>query len=391
MTIEIKVPMLPESVADATILDWNKKVGEQVKQDDILVELETDKVVLEIPAPKDGILQEIKKTSGTVVNADEILAIFEIKAITDDPKIDTLIEKKDTKVIKQENEKQTDSLNTDSIIKTQEKKDYLQQAILKQERLSPSKRRLLQDNPQLQNELTNFTNNRSEQRIPMSRLRQKVANRLLMVKQSTAMLTTFNEVDMSAIMQLRNEFKESFAKKHGVKLGFMSFFVKAAVAALQNFPAINASIDNTDLIYHNYFDIGIAVSSERGLVVPVLRDVNRSSMAEIESQIKDFAIKARNSKLKIDDLIGGNFTITNGGIFGSMLSTPILNPPQSAILGMHNIVERPVVINKEIVIRPIMYLALSYDHRIVDGKDSVSFLVNIKQLLENPNRLVLDV
>ncbi|MEM9242692.1 MAG: 2-oxoglutarate dehydrogenase complex dihydrolipoyllysine-residue succinyltransferase [Pseudomonadota bacterium] len=398
MSTEIKVPALPESVSDATIMDWYKKPGDTVRRDENLVDLETDKVVLEVPAPADGVLKEIHVQSGATVHGGDVIAVLEEGAVAEQKstsaapaspapeKSEQAPAKKEEQPASATVEKSTASAHSD-IRATSNK-------------LSPSLRRLAAEQGLSTEEIAAQQTNlnvaqtmqaREEKRVPMTRLRQRVAERLLNVKQSTAMLTTFNEVDMSAVMSLRQQYKDTFEKKHGTRLGFMSFFTKAVVEALKRFPAINASIDDNDIVYHNYFDIGIAVSTDRGLVVPVVRDADKMTMAGIELQIRDFGARGRDGKLTLDDLSGGNFTITNGGVFGSMLSTPILNPPQSAILGMHNIVERPVVRDGEIVIRPIMYLALSYDHRIVDGKDSVSFLVTVKELLEDPAKFLLDL
>ncbi len=390
MAIEIKVPVLPESVADATVMEWHKKVGEAVRRDENLLDLETDKVVLEVPAPEDGVLKEIKKNVDDVVTAGELLALFEpgeVAAEAPAAEEKTATAEKSAPVAAEK--AATPASSVASLPST-----------AGENQLSPSQRRLAAEQGLSAEQIAAQSANmaaaatmapREEKRVPMTRLRQRVAERLLEVKQSTAMLTTFNEVDMSAVMALRQSYKERFEKHHGVRLGFMSFFTKAVVEALKRFPDINASIDGSDIVYHNYFDIGIAVSTDRGLVVPVLRDADQMSMADIEGGIRDFAKRGQSGKLSLEEISGGNFTITNGGVFGSMLSTPILNPPQSAILGMHNIVERPVAVDGQVVIRPMMYLALSYDHRIVDGKDSVSFLVAIKSLLEDPARFLLDL
>lgn len=407
MTIELKVPTLPESIADATVAKWYKKVGDFVKRDENIVDLETDKVMLEVPAIADGILKEIKKPEGSVVKAGEILGILqEGAAAKSETKTETKTETKaePAKAATQAAAPKAETAKAATTTATAE--------------LSPSTRRLVAEHDinveQIQgtgkagkvtkDDVMNFmktgedktggmdlTSARTEKRVPMSRLRARIAERLVAAQHNAAMLTTFNEVNMKPIMELRNKYKDQFEKTYGIKLGFMSFFVKAAVEALKRFPAVNASIDGNDVVYHGYFDIGIAVSTPRGLVVPVLRDADKMSMADIEKAIADYAAKARDAKLTLEEMTGGTFTITNGGIFGSMLSTPILNPPQSAILGMHNIVERPVVESGQIVIRPIMYLALSYDHRIIDGRESVSFLVTIKQLLEDPTRLLLEI
>jgi 2-oxoglutarate dehydrogenase E2 component (dihydrolipoamide succinyltransferase) len=390
MPIEIKVPTLPESVADATVQSWHVKVGDSVSRDTNIVDLETDKVVLEVPVTEDCVVTKIVKQEGETVKSGEVLALMELAGKSVSPQAAELVKPVEAKM-------------TES--KVSESKIAAPQSIVppsvsapinlpQNSSLSPSQRRVMAEQGGLgvlnsSLEVIGSLGHRDERRVPMSRLRQRIAERLLAVKQNTAMLTTFNEIDMSSVMELRKKYKDSFEKKHGVKLGFMSFFTKACVEALKRFPVVNASIDGMDIVYHNYADVGIAVSTDRGLVVPVLRDADKLSMAELEKRIAEYGVRARDGKLSMEEITGGTFTITNGGVFGSMLSTPILNPPQSAILGMHNIVERPVVRNGAIVIRPIMYLALSYDHRIVDGKDSVQFLVQVKELLEDPARLLL--
>jgi 2-oxoglutarate dehydrogenase E2 component (dihydrolipoamide succinyltransferase) len=390
MTTEIKVPVLPESVADATILEWHVKVGEQVAADESLVDLETDKVVLEVPAPADGVLKEIKQEVGAVVKTDELLAIFEAGAIASTPAEEKPAAEKSAEApeAKPAASAAAPAVSQPSVSAAETSFSPSKRRDAAAQGLSPDQ---LSDRQEQNVAIGQAMGAREEKRVPMTRLRKRIAERLLNAKNSTAMLTTFNEVDMSAVMNMRKRYKDLFEKTHNTRLGFMSFFTKACVECLKRFPDVNASIDGEDIVYHNYFDIGIAVSTERGLVVPVLRDVDQMSMADVEKQIRDFAARGRDNKLTLDDMTGGNFTITNGGTFGSMLSTPILNPPQSAILGMHNIVERPVAVNGEVVIRPIMYLALSYDHRIVDGKDSVQFLVTIKQLLESPEKFLLDL
>jgi 2-oxoglutarate dehydrogenase E2 component (dihydrolipoamide succinyltransferase) len=392
MAIEIKVPVLPESVADATLAKWYKKSGDFVKRDENLVDLETDKVMLEVPAPADGILGEVLKKEGDTVLAEEVIGVLKEGEASKEPT---------SKEEKTEGEK--------SAQVTQEKEPAKETAAA-----SPSTRRLASaqgvDVTKLEgtgkggrilkedveraasgSSEVGLAGGRVEERVPMSRLRARIAERLVSVQNETAMLTTFNEVNMKAVMDMRKQYKDMFEKKHDVRLGFMSFFIKASVEALKRFPAVNASIDGNDVLYHNYFDIGVAVSTPRGLVVPVLRDVDQMNMAEIEKAILAYAEKAREGKITIEEMTGGTFTVTNGGVFGSMLSTPILNPPQSAILGMHNIVERPIAENGQVVIRPIMYLALSYDHRIVDGRESVLFLKTIKEMLEDPIRLLIEV
>jgi 2-oxoglutarate dehydrogenase E2 component (dihydrolipoamide succinyltransferase) len=388
MSTEVKVPMLPESIADATISTWHKKVGDFVKRDENLVDLETDKVMLEVPAPAEGIIKEILKPSGDVVTANQVIAIIEEgAAVAKEAVAVTQVAQAVPKATEKHSEKTTKAASA----------------------LSPSVRRaaaeLEVDVTKVQGtgrdgRLTkenvlaaagSITGVRPEQRVPMSRMRLRIAERLLEVKQNTAMLTTFNEINLQAVMDLRSRYKEKFEKVHGARLGFMSFFVKAAVEALKKFPAVNASIDGNDVVYHGYFDIGVAVSTDRGLVVPILRDADKLSMAEIELQIVEYATKARSGKITMEEMQGGTFTLTNGGVFGSLLSTPILNAPQSGILGMHKIEQKPVVENGLIVIRPMMYVALSYDHRIIDGKDSVSYLVAIKEALEDPARMLLEI
>jgi 2-oxoglutarate dehydrogenase E2 component (dihydrolipoamide succinyltransferase) len=402
MTTEVKVPMLPESVADATISTWHKKVGDTVSRDENLVDLETDKVMLEVPAPSDGVIKEILKPSGEVVQANQVIAVIEAAG------------KAATKSV-EKTEKAT-AEPAQKTAKTETVKEIAGATASAASALSPSVRRAAAEHDvdvsqvkgtgkggriTKENVMANVGQKsaesgtesgfRPEKRVPMTRIRARIAERLLEVRQNTAMLTTFNEINLQAVMDLRNRYKDKFEKAHNARLGFMSFFVKAAVEALKRYPAVNASIDGSDIVYHGYFDIGVAVSTERGLVVPVLRDADKMSMAEIENKIAEYANKARNGKLTLEEMQGGTFTITNGGVFGSLLSTPILNSPQSGILGMHRIDQRPVVENGQIVIRPMMYVALSYDHRIIDGKDSVTFLVAIKELLEDPARLLLEI
>jgi 2-oxoglutarate dehydrogenase E2 component (dihydrolipoamide succinyltransferase) len=410
MLIDVKVPVLSESIADGTLLDWHKNTGEFVRRDEVLVELETDKVVLEISAPSDGVLTEIFFPSGATVTSDQIVA-----------KIDT------------EAKASLQTARAPSAPEAEVAAPMKVSAALALADLAPAVRKLIEEN-QLDPSLIKGTGKdgritkgdvlgylesgqaevktkvaekaieqvaakeaaplmsaRSEQRVPMTRLRQRIAERLKDAQNTTAMLTTFNEVNMGPVMDIRSRYKDRFEKEYGIKLGFMSFFTKAVVEGLKSFPVINASVDNNDIIYHGYFDISIAVSSPRGLVVPVLRNADTLSFAELEKQINDFSIKAKEGKLSIDELTGGTFTISNGGVFGSLLSTPIINPPQSAILGMHKTQLRPVVENNEIVIRPVMYLALSYDHRIIDGREAVLFLVKVKEMLEDPSRLLLQI
>lgn len=419
MSIEVIVPNLPESVSDATLIAWHKKPGDAVIKNENLVDLETDKVVLEVPAPESGILGKILKDDGSVVVGGEVLAILEPQAVEagqqtaapspepeDEEESDIPLSPSVRRLIA-ENALDPSAIKgtgKDGRLTKTDVMDYLHKKTLQEAQLivptpakaeteAPKETEKPVQPPVAKAEApsSGISNLRPEQRVPMTRLRAKVAERLLQAQQNAAMLTTFNEVNMQNVIDLRNQYKERFEKKHHVKLGFMSFFVKASIEALKRFPAINASIDDNDIIYHGYYDIGIAVSTERGLIVPVLRDADQLDFAGIEQSIVDFGAKTKSGTLTYDDLKGGTFTITNGGIFGSMLSTPILNPPQCAILGMHAIKERPVVENGQIVIRPIMYLALSYDHRLVDGREAVQFLVTIKECLEAPAHLLLNI
>ncbi|WP_133128327.1 2-oxoglutarate dehydrogenase complex dihydrolipoyllysine-residue succinyltransferase [Legionella nagasakiensis] len=403
MSIEVKVPVLPESVADATIATWHKKVGDKVTRDENILDLETDKVVLEVPAPADGVLKELLFEEGDTVKAGELLA--RIEEGTSATK-DTEKEKKtDTKKEEKSEEDASDQSSSPAVRRllaehdlqpSQIKGTGKEGRITKEDVLSfiesnRSKAAEVSAPKEKGGEEAPAAGLREERRVPMSRLRARVAERLLQAQHNAAMLTTFNEVNLQAVMDLRSQYKDRFEKKHGVKLGFMSFFTKAVVESLKRFPAVNASIDEQDIVYHGYYDIGIAVSTERGLVVPVVRDADQLSMADLEKTIGDFAGRARQGKLSMEEMQGGTFTITNGGVFGSLLATPIINPPQTGILGMHKIEERPVVEKGQIVIRPMMYVALSYDHRLIDGKDSVQFLVSVKELLEDPSRLLLNV
>lgn len=389
MSTEVKVPTLPESIADATVSTWHKKVGDTVSRDENIVDLETDKVMLEVPAPLDGVIKEILKPTGSVVQANQVIAIIEAGAAKSAEKPAEKTAEKPAAISQA----------------TSNAKEATQSA---NATLSPSARRAASEHDvnvasiqgtgkagriTKENILSAASSGgaREEKRVPMTRIRARIAERLLEVRQSTAMLTTFNELNMQHVIDIRNRYKEAFEKEHKTRLGFMSFFVKAVVEALKRYPIINASIDGNDIVYHGYFDIGVAVSTERGLVVPVLRNADQMSMAEIEAKIAEYANKARAGKLSLEEMQGGTFTITNGGVFGSLLSTPILNSPQSAILGMHKIDQRPIVENGEIVIRPMMYVAMSYDHRIIDGKDSVTFLVAVKEFLEDPARLLLQI
>ncbi len=398
MSVEIKVPTLPESVADAVVAKWYKKVGDGVERDENLVDLETDKVMLEVPAPQSGVIEKLLVQEGDTVGAEQLIAVIkeggapsktdggetknaEIEVPPDEssaapastheqlsPSVRRMAQEKDVDVSK------VSGSGKGGRVTKQDVAAHLQQPE------AP-----VSDEPMM------GAGDRSEKRVPMSRLRARIAERLVEVQHEAAILTTFNEINMKPVMDLRKKYKDQFEKIHGTRLGFMSFFTKATVEALKRFPAVNSSIDGNDLIYHNYCDVGIAIGGKRGLVVPILRNAEMMSMADIEKAIRQFAEKASAGKITIEDMTGGTFTITNGGTYGSMLSTPIINPPQTAILGMHNIVERPVAENGEVVIRPIMYVALSYDHRVVDGSEAVVFLRTIKEALEDPARLLLGV
>ena len=399
MATEVKAPVLPESVADGTIATWHKKVGDAVKRDENLLDLETDKVVLEVPSPVDGVLKEIKFEVGATVTSSQVVAIIEEGATAAAAPAEE--KKADAPAAAPAAAAPAAAAAAAPAPATKSAADSLPPgarftAIT--EGVNPADvdgtgRR----GAVTKEDIVNFARNggagksggaRPEERVPMTRIRKRIAERLMQSKNGTAMLTTFNEVDLSKVSAARKDLQDEFVKAHGIKLGFMSFFVKAAANALQRFPLINASIDGDDIIYHGYSDISIAVSTEKGLVTPVLRNVERMSFADIEKTIADYAKKARDGKLSLEELQGGTFTVTNGGTFGSLLSTPIINPPQSAILGMHAIKERPIAQNGQVVIAPMMYLALSYDHRIIDGKDSVQFLVDIKNQLENPGRML---
>ncbi|WP_374253563.1 2-oxoglutarate dehydrogenase complex dihydrolipoyllysine-residue succinyltransferase [Acinetobacter brisouii] len=397
MATEIKAPVFPESVADGTIATWHKKVGEPVSRDEVICDIETDKVVLEVVAPADGSLVAIVKDEGDTVLSSEVIAQFEAGAAAaaapavEQPVAQTqagatpVVER--TETVSDQAPAVRKALTESGIAATDVQGTGRGGRITKEDVANH------QAKPAAANvtPLSVAVGERIEKRVPMTRLRKRVAERLLAATQQTAMLTTFNEVNMKPVMEMRKQYKDIFEKRHGARLGFMSFFVKAATEALKRYPAVNASIDGDDIVYHGYYDIGVAVSSERGLVVPVLRDTDRMSYAEVENGIRDFAYKARDGKLAIEDMTGGTFTITNGGTFGSLLSTPILNQPQTGILGMHKIQERPMAVNGQVEILPMMYLALSYDHRMIDGKEAVGFLVTIKELLEEPAKLILDL
>lgn len=399
--IQVKVPVLPESVQDATIAAWHKKPGDVVKRDENLVDLETDKVVLEVPAPADGILKEVIRAEGDTVVAEELLACIEssVSAVGEAPSADAPSKAPASPQGSSSQAPQAAS-NTPVVATTNNLGPSARRAASEKgvdaSALSGSGkdgRVTKQDVLGISTGSINIEGSqaRPEKRVAMTRLRARIADRLVESQKTAAILTTFNEVNMQPVMDIRNRYKDEFEKAHGVKLGFMSFFIKASVEALKRSPAVNASIDGNDIVYHGYFDIGVAVSTERGLVVPILRDADKKSMADIEAEIRDFGIRAQKGQISIEEMTGGTFTVSNGGIFGSLLSTPIINPPQSGILGMHKIEQRPVVENNQVVIRPMMYLALSYDHRIIDGKESVTFLKTIKELLEDPTRLLLDV
>ncbi|MDC0367654.1 2-oxoglutarate dehydrogenase complex dihydrolipoyllysine-residue succinyltransferase [Gammaproteobacteria bacterium] len=395
MTIQIKAPTFPESVADGTIANWLKNEGDIVKQDEIIAEIETDKVVLEVVAPNDGKLSKVIKVVGDIVLSAEIIGEFddsvEVSVKRDvvdaEPTSDKVTEETITKKTGPAAKK---LISENNLNKSEIKSSGKGNRVTKEDVLNHLEKSELADNIETKKPLI-ATSGRTEKRVPMSRLRATIAERLLTVKQNTAMLTTFNEVDMQPIKDLRSKYGEEFLKQHEVKLGFMGFFVIAAVQALKKFPLVNASIDGSDIVYHGFQDIGVAVSTERGLVVPVIKDADMQSLPEIEKSILNYSLKARDGKLSMEEMQGGTFTISNGGIFGSLLSTPILNAPQTAILGMHSIQDRPVAINGNVEIRPMMYLAMSYDHRLLDGKEAVSFLVSIKEQLESPERLLLNL
>ena len=405
MQIEVKVPTLSESVSEATLVTWHKKEGDAVKRDENLIDIETDKVVMELPAPADGVIVKIIRGDGTTVASGEIIAMLDTEAkgtVAAPVLVPVAVAVKASavsvgapaspaaaKIAAEQN------LNTADIAGTGRggrvtKEDVVNQGTGSQAAVSPAKAGTQVGKP-ITPPVQLPAGDRTEQRVPMSRLRARIAERLLQSQSTAAILTTFNEVNMAPVMELRAKYKDKFEKEHGVKLGFMSFFVKAVVHALKKYPIVNASIDGTDIVYHGYYDIGIAVGSERGLVVPILRNADQMSIADIEKKIAEYGQKAKDGKLTIEELTGGTFSISNGGVFGSMLSTPIINPPQSAILGVHATKERPVVENGQIVIRPINYLAMSYDHRIIDGREAVLSLVAMKEALEDPARLLLEI
>jgi len=402
MAIEIKAPTYPESVQEGSLATWHKQVGESVKRDELIVDIETDKVVLEVVAPAAGILTEILKMEGDTVLGNEVIALIEESAAASAPSAAPVAE---SAADAAEPTESGGLINPAAKKLAEERGIDVNQIVGTGKGGRITKEDVVNFNPPaaaavatpaaasaVTAEAPLETGDRVERRVAMTRMRSRIAERLLEVTQTTASLTTFNEVDMTALMDLRKQYKDEFTKIHnGTRLGFMGFFVKAAVEALKRYPSVNASIDGTDIVYHGYQDVGVAVSTERGLVVPVLRSAENMSIANIENGIYDYAMKARDGKLTIDEMTGGTFTITNGGVYGSLISTPIINPPQSAILGMHKIQERPVAINGEVKIRPMMYLALSYDHRLIDGKGAVQFLVTIKELIEDPAKILLEI
>nr|WP_113864632.1 2-oxoglutarate dehydrogenase complex dihydrolipoyllysine-residue succinyltransferase [Brenneria salicis]NMN92202.1 2-oxoglutarate dehydrogenase E2 component [Brenneria salicis ATCC 15712 = DSM 30166]RBP67538.1 2-oxoglutarate dehydrogenase E2 component [Brenneria salicis ATCC 15712 = DSM 30166]RLM32474.1 dihydrolipoamide succinyltransferase [Brenneria salicis ATCC 15712 = DSM 30166] len=402
-SVDILVPDLPESIADATVATWHKKPGDSVQRDEVLVEIETDKVVLEVPASEAGILDAILEDEGATVTSRQVLGRLragdssgketsekaQVKESTPAQRHTAALQEEHNDALSPairrliaEHDLDAATIKGSGVGGRITREDVEKHLVEQQQKKAASKEEK-PDAPAL--------GGRSEKRVPMTRLRKRVAERLLEAKNNTAMLTTFNEVNMKPIMDLRKQYGDAFEKRHDVRLGFMSFYIKAVLEALKRYPEVNASIDGEDVVYHNYFDISIAVSTPRGLVTPVLRDVDALGMADIEKRIKELAIKGRDGKLTVEELTGGNFTITNGGVFGSLMSTPIINPPQSAILGMHAIKDRPMAVDGQVVILPMMYLALSYDHRLVDGRESVGFLVTVKEMLEDPTRLLLDV
>ena len=402
MATEIKAPVFPESVADGTIATWHKQPGEAVSRDEVICDIETDKVVLEVVAPADGTIASIIKGEGDTVLSSEVIAQFEEGAVSGAAQTQAV--QSEEKVEQAVVQTEAGAAPVVERAQVQDQAPAVRKALTESGinaadvagsgrggRITKEDVANHQAKPAVAPLVAPAAGERIEKRVPMTRLRKRVAERLLNATQSTAMLTTFNEVNMKPIMDMRSQYKDAFEKRHGARLGFMSFFVKAATEALKRYPAVNASIDGDDIVYHGFYDIGVAVSSDRGLVVPVLRDTDRMNYAEVENGIRAYAGKARDGKLGIEDMTGGTFTITNGGTFGSLLSTPILNTPQTAILGMHKIQERPMAVNGQVEILPMMYLALSYDHRLIDGKEAVGFLVAIKELLEEPARLILDL
>lgn len=399
MTVDVKVPVFPESVSDGTLVAWHKKKGDAVAKEEVIADIETDKVVFEIPAPDDGVIAEVLVAEGATVTSAQLLAKIDNSAqakqmaqkhaavttaereASQPPLIRSIDEKKQAMPAAKKMMEEK-GIKAEDVTGTGKGGRILKEDVMRQQQPAAAK----PSEP-----VVVPTGERLEKRVPMTRLRARIAERLVEAQHTAAILTTFNEINMKPVMDMRERYKDVFEKKHGVKLGFMSFFVKASVEALRRFPEINASIDGNDIVYHGYYDIGIAIGSPRGLVVPILRNADQLGFAQIEGQIKNFGERAKSGKLAIEELTGGTFSITNGGIFGSMMSTPILNPPQSGILGMHKTTDRPVAENGQVVIRPMMYVALSYDHRIVDGKEAVQFLVTIKEMIEDPARLLLEV
>jgi len=407
MSTEIKAPVFPESVAEGTVATWHKQPGEACSRDELIVDIETDKVVLEVVAPADGVIEEVLKNEGDTVESGEVIGKFKEGAAGESKPAES---KSEAKAEAPNAEEKSEAASGDAILSPAARK------LAEENNVDPSAvKGTGKDGRVTKEDVQNYVDSnkssggapaakpaampevnvaqgeRAEKRVPMTRLRASIAKRLVDAQQTAAMLTTFNEVNMAPIMELRKQYQDSFVKRHGIKLGFMSFFTKAATEALKRFPAVNASIDGNDMVYHGYQDVGVAVSTDRGLVVPVLRDTDAMGLADIEKKIVEYGTKAKEGKLAIEDMTGGTFTITNGGIFGSLISTPILNPPQTAILGMHKIQERPMAVNGKVEILPMMYLALSYDHRMIDGKEAVQFLVAIKEMLEDPARILLDV
>ncbi|MDH4166280.1 MAG: 2-oxoglutarate dehydrogenase complex dihydrolipoyllysine-residue succinyltransferase [Gammaproteobacteria bacterium] len=404
-TIEVRVPQLPESVADATLVAWRKQPGDAVSRDENLVDLETDKVVLEVPAPANGVLQEIKVQNGTTVTGGQILAVIEEGAVAPAAPVTGAASAAAAGELRKDSDKLAPSVRR--LVEEHKlapadiagsgrdgritKGDVLTHLADKSEAPAAAPAPAPSAKPGAVPVPALSAGERSERRVPMTRLRARIAERLIQAQSTAAMLTTFNEVDLKAVNELRARYKDKFEKEHGARLGFMSFFVKACVEALKRFPVVNAAVDGNDIVYHEFYDVGVAVSTERGLIVPVLRNADQMGFGEIEKAVVGYATRAREGQLTLDELTGGTFTITNGGVFGSLLSTPILNMPQSAILGMHKIQERPVVVDGQVVVRPMMYLALSYDHRLIDGKEAVQFLVSVKESLEDPARLMLQI
>jgi 2-oxoglutarate dehydrogenase E2 component (dihydrolipoamide succinyltransferase) len=432
MSIEVRVPQLPESVADATLVAWRKQPGDAVQRDENLVDLETDKVVLEVPAPSAGTLKEIRVQNGATVTSGQVLAILEAGAAAATATAPAASAAK-TAATATRTAAEPKSASDSKATGRQDERPAAAASAAANDKLAPSVRRLVEEHHLSPNQIAGsgrdgritkgdvlthlsgkeaaaaapapaarttpspasvalaMTGARADRRVPMTRLRARIAERLVQAQSTAAMLTTFNEVDLKAVNELRARYKDRFEKEHGARLGFMSFFVKASIEALRRYPLVNASVDGNDIVYHEYYDIGVAVSTDRGLIVPVLRDADTLSFADVEKAVVAYANRARDGAITIEELTGGTFTITNGGVFGSLLSTPILNIPQSAILGMHKIQERPVVIDGQVVVRPMMYLALTYDHRIIDGREAVQFLVAIKDALEDPARLLLQI